>query len=86
MDKSVQPISIDEALILMSEKINDIEQVMNRIQIKDARYSKEFLKEIQNAFITLAVIKAFGIGEKSEFYLGAIKKVVIELRTAESKG
>ena len=86
MDKSVQPISIDEALILMTEKIIDIEQVMNSIRIKDAKYSKEFWEEIQNALITLAVIKALGIGKKSEFYLGVIRKVVIELRTAESKG
>ena len=43
MDKSVQPISIDEALILMTEKINDIEQVMNRIRIKDEKNTNHSL-------------------------------------------
>lgn len=43
-------------------------------------YSKEFWEEVENAIITMAVIKAFGVGKKSERYLGVVKKVVRGLK------
>lgn len=48
--------------------------------IKDAWYTKAFGDEVENALITMAVIKAFGIGKKSEHYLGVVKKVVRGLK------
>ena len=54
--------------------------------IEDAWYTKAFGDEVENALITMAVIKAFGIGKQSERYLGVVKKVVRELNTAPSKG
>ena len=49
---------------------------MDRVAIEDCLYSKEFWEEVENALITMAVIKAFGIGKQSERYLGIVKKVV----------
>lgn len=42
------------------------------------KYAKAFLEEVENALITMAVIKAFGVGKKSERYLGVVKKVLRE--------
>ena len=51
---------------------------MDRVAIEDAWYTKAFGEEVENALITMAVIKAFGIGKQSERYLGVVKKVVRE--------
>lgn len=79
-------LSIDEAVNNLAKTFVQMKNIMDRVAIEDCWYSKEFFEEVENALITMAVIKAFGISKKSERYLGAIRKVVIELRTAESKG
>ena len=79
-------LSIDEAVNNLAKTFIQMKNTMDRVAIEDCWYSKEFFEEVENALITMAVIKAFGISKKSERYLGAIRKVVIELRTAESKG
>lgn len=79
-------LSIDEAANHLANTFIQMKNTMDRVAIEDCWYSKEFFEEVENALITMAVIKAFGISKKSERYLGAIRKVVIELRTAESKG
>lgn len=79
-------LSSDEAVNHLADTFIQMKNIMDRVAIEDCWYSKEFFEEVENAIITMAVIKAFGISKKSERYLGAIRKVVIELRTAESKG
>lgn len=79
-------LSSDEAVNNLAKTFIQMKSIMDRVAIEDCWYSKEFFEEVENALITMAVIKAFGISKKSERYLGAIRKVVIELRTAESKG
>ena len=79
-------LTIDEAVNHLANTFIQMKNIMDRVAIEDCWYSKEFFEEVENALITMAVIKAFGISKKSERYLGAIRKVVIELRTAESKG
>ena len=79
-------LSSDEAVNHLADTFIQVKNIMDRVAIEDCWYSKEFFEEVENALITMAVIKAFGISKKSERYLGAIRKVVIELRTAESKG
>lgn len=79
-------LSSDEAVKHLADTFIQMKNIMDRVAIEDCWYSKEFFEEVENALITMAVIKAFGISKKSERYLGAIRKVVIELRTAESKG
>lgn len=79
-------LTIDEAVNNLAKTFVQMKNILDRVAIEDCWYSKEFFEEVENALITMAVIKAFGISKKSERYLGAIRKVVIELRTAESKG
>lgn len=79
-------LSSDEAVNNLAKTFVQMKNILDRVAIEDCWYSKEFFEEVENALITMAVIKAFGISKKSERYLGAIRKVVIELRTAESKG
>ena len=79
-------LSSDEAVNHLADTFIQMKNILDRVAIDDCWYSKEFFEEVENALITMAVIKAFGISKKSERYLGAIRKVVIELRTAESKG
>lgn len=79
-------LTIDEAVNNLAKTFVQMKNIMDGVAIEDCWYSKEFFEEVENALITMAVIKAFGISKKSERYLGAIRKVVIELRTAESKG
>ena len=79
-------LSIDEAVNNLAKTFVQMKSIMDRVAIKDCWYSKEFFEEVENAFITMAVIKAFGISKKSERYLGVVKKVVRELNTAPSKG
>lgn len=79
-------LSIDEAVNHLSNKFIQMKNIMDRVAIEDAWYTKAFGEEVENALITMAVIKAFGIGKKSERYLGVVKKVVRELNTAPSKG
>lgn len=79
-------LSIDEAVNHLADTFIQMKNIMDRVAIEDCWYSKEFFKEVENALITMAVIKAFGIGKKSERYLGVVKKVVRELNTAPSKG
>ena len=79
-------LTIDEAVKNLANTFIQMKSIMDRVAIKDCWYSKEFFEEVENAFITMAVIKAFGISKKSERYLGVVKKVVRELNTAPSKG
>lgn len=79
-------LSIDEAVNNLTKTFIQMKNIMDRVVIKDAWYTKAFGDEVENALITMAVIKAFGIGKKSEHYLGVVKKVVRELNTAPSKG
>ena len=79
-------LSSDEAVNHLADTFIQMKNIMDRVAIEDCWYSKEFFEEVENALITMAVIKAFGIGKQSEHYLGVVKKVVRELKTALSKG
>lgn len=79
-------LTIDEAVNNLANTFVQMKSIMDRVAIEDAWYTKAFGDEVENALITMAVIKAFGIGKKSERYLGVVKKVVRELNTAPSKG
>lgn len=79
-------LSIDEAVNHLADTFIQMKNIMDRVAIEDAWYTKAFGDEVENALITMAVIKAFGIGKQSERYLGVVKKVVRELKTAPSKG
>lgn len=71
-------LTIDEAVNNLSNTFIHMKSIMDRVAIEDAWYTKAFGDEVENALITMAVIKAFGIGKKSERYLGVVKKVVRE--------
>ena len=86
VDLSIKPLRVNEAINNLAGTFTQMQRILDSIEIHDAGYSKEFWEEVENALITAAVIKAFGIGKKSERYLGVVKKVVIELNTAPSKG
>lgn len=79
-------LTIDEAVNNLEKTFVQMKNIMDRVVIEDAWYTKAFGDEVENALITMAVIKAFGIGKQSERYLGVVKKVVRELKTAPSKG
>lgn len=79
-------LTIDEAVNNLANTFIQMKSIMDRVAIEDAWYTKAFGDEVENALITMAVIKAFGIGKQSERYLGVVKKVVRELNTAPSKG
>ncbi len=79
-------LSVDEAVNNLANTFIQMKSIMDRVAIEDAWYTKAFGDEVENALITMAVIKAFGIGKKSERYLGVVKKVVRELKIAPSKG
>ena len=71
-------LSVDEAVNNLAKTFIQMKNIMDRVVIEDAWYTKAFWDEVENALITMAVIKAFGIGKKSERYLGVVKKVVRE--------
>lgn len=71
-------LSSDEAVNHLADTFLQMKNIMDRVAIEDCWYSKEFFEEVENALITMAVIKAFGISKKSERYLGVVKKVVRE--------
>jgi hypothetical protein len=71
-------LTIDEAVNHLADTFIQMQNIMDRVVIEDAWYTKAFRDEVENALITMAVIKAFGISEKSERYLGVVKKVLIE--------
>ena len=69
-------LSSDEAVNHLADTFIQMKNIMDRVAIEDAWYTKAFGDEVENALITMAVIKAFGIGKQSERYLGIVKKVV----------
>lgn len=71
-------LSVDEAVNNLANTFIQMKSIMDRVAIEDAWYTKAFGDEVENALITMAVIKAFGIGKKSERYLGVVKKVLRE--------
>lgn len=71
-------LSVDEAVNNLANTFIQMKSIMDRVAIEDAWYTKAFGDEVENALITMAVIKAFGIGKQSERYLGVVKKVVRE--------
>lgn len=73
-------LSIDEAVNNLVKTFIQMKSIMDRVAIEDAWYTKAFGDEVENALITMAVIKAFGVGKKSERYLGVVKKVVRGLK------
>lgn len=79
-------LSIDGAVNHLADTFIQMKDIMDRVAIEDPWHTKAFGEEVENALITMAAIKAFGIGKKSERYLGVVKKVVRELNTAPSKG
>lgn len=79
-------LTIDEAVNNLAKTFVQMKNILDRVAIEDCWYMKAFGDEVENALITMAVIKAFGIGKQSERYLGVVKKVVRELKTAPSKG
>lgn len=68
----------DEAVNHLADTFIQMKNILDRVAIEDCWYTKAFGDEVENALITMAVIKAFGIGKKSERYLGVVKKVVRE--------
>lgn len=56
-------LSIDEAVNNLTKTFIQMKNIMDRVVIKDAWYTKAFGDEVENALITMAVIKAFGIGK-----------------------
>ena len=76
VDLNIKPLCVNEAINKLAGTFTQIQQTLDSIEIHDAGYSKEFWEEVENALITVAVIKAFGIGKKSKRYLGVVKKVV----------
>lgn len=74
-------LTIDEAVNNLAKTFVQMKNIMDRVVIEDAWYTKAFGDEVENALITMAVIKAFGIGKKSERYLGVVKKVVSGLES-----
>ena len=73
-------LSSDEVVNHLADTFIQMKNIMDRVAIEDCWYSKEFWEEVENAIITMAVIKAFGVGKKSERYLGVVKKVVRGLK------
>lgn len=73
-------LSIDEAVNNLAKTFIQMKNIMDRVVIEDAWYTKAFGNEVENALITMAVIKAFGVGKKSERYLDVVKKVVRGLK------
>lgn len=71
-------LSSDEAVNHLADTFIQMKNILDRVAIEDCWYTKAFGDEVENALITMAVIKAFGIGKKSERYLGVVKKVVRE--------
>lgn len=71
-------LTIDEAVNHLADTFIQMQNIMDRVVIEDAWYTKAFRDEVENVLITMAVIKAFCISEKSERYLGVVKKVLIE--------
>lgn len=69
-------LTIDEAVNNLAKTFVQMKNILDRVAIEDCWYTKAFGDEVENALITMAVIKAFGIGKKSERYLGIVKKVV----------
>ena len=69
-------LSIDEAVNHLADTFIQMKNILDRVAIEDCWYTKAFGDEVENALITMAVIKAFGIGKQSERYLGIVKKVV----------
>lgn len=73
-------LTIDEAVNNLANTFVQMKSIMDRVAIEDCWYTKAFGDEVENALITMAVIKAFGVGKKSERYLGVVKKVVRGLK------
>lgn len=71
-------LSVDEAVNHLAKTFIQMQSIMDRVVIEDAWYTKAFGDEVENALITMAVIKAFGINKQSERYLGVVKKVLRE--------
>lgn len=71
-------LSSDEAVNHLADTFIQMKNIMDRVAIEDAWYTRAFGDEVENALITMAVIKAFGIGKQSEHYLGVVKKVLRE--------
>ena len=71
-------LTIDEAVNNLAKTFVQMKNIMDRVAIEDCWYTEAFGDEVENALITMAVIKAFGISKKSERYLGVVKKVVRE--------
>lgn len=69
-------LSSDEAVNHLADTFIQMKNILDRVAIEDCWYTKAFGDEVENALITMAVIKAFGIGKQSERYLGIVKKVV----------
>ena len=71
-------LSSDEAVNHLADTFIQMKNILDRVAIEDCWYTKAFGDEVENALITMAVIKAFGIGKQSEHYLGVVKKVLRE--------
>lgn len=56
-------LSIDEAVNNLAKTFIQMKNIMDRVVIEDAWYTKAFGNEVENALITMAVIKAFGVGK-----------------------
>lgn len=77
--RTEEVLSVDEGLKKLTACFKEVHSILNRIIIKDANYSPDFIQHINNALITVAVIKALGISGKVERYLEVVKKLTNEV-------
>ncbi|WP_127062369.1 hypothetical protein [Veillonella sp. 3627] len=56
-------LSINEAINKLVKIFIQMKNIVDRVVIEDTWYTKAFGDEVENALITMAVIKAFGIGK-----------------------
>lgn len=74
--RSEDVISVDEGLEKLTICFREVQSILNRISIKDANYSPYFIKNVEEAIITIAMIEASGIGGVVEKYLDTIKQIM----------
>lgn len=82
-EKMVKVLSTDEVIEILTRKIQEMNGIIDRLEIKDVSYSNKSFNEVKQALITVAVIRACeGLGCDAESYLGAVRNAVTDERTA----
>ncbi len=75
---NIEILSVDEAIEELSECFKNMNSILDRVQIKDAKYSKHFDDNVRNALITVAMIKACGMCGKAECYVHIVQNIEVE--------